>query len=57
MITALIDAGLVLEWLRERVELFYDFTGWLVEKEPGVWVAPAGELPLLYSLRARKPAA
>jgi SAM-dependent methyltransferase len=57
VVTALLDAGLALEWLRERVELFYDFTGWLVEREPGVWVAPDGELPLLYSLRARKPAA
>ena len=57
VVTALIDAGLVLEFLRERVEIFYDFTGWLVEREPGVWAAPEGELPLLYSLRARKPAA
>ena len=56
IVTALTDAGLVLEWLRERVELFYDFTGWLVERSPGVWAAPDGELPLLYSLLARKPA-
>ena len=55
VVTALIEAGLVLEWLRERVDIFYDFTGWLVERSPGVWVAPEGELPLLYSLRARKP--
>jgi 2-polyprenyl-3-methyl-5-hydroxy-6-metoxy-1,4-benzoquinol methylase len=57
VVTALIEAGLELEWLRERVELFYDFTGWLVERSPGVWVAPEGELPLLYSLRARRPVA
>ncbi len=56
VVSALIDAGLVLEHLRERVEIFYDFTGWLVERSPGVWAAPEGELPLLYSLRARKPA-
>lgn len=56
VVTALIDAGLVLEFLRERVEIFNDFTGWLVERSPGVWAAPEGELPLLYSLRARKPA-
>jgi hypothetical protein len=47
-------------WWDERVALhvasdFYDFTGWLVERAPGVWAAPEGELPLLYSLRARKP--
>jgi SAM-dependent methyltransferase len=56
VVSALIDAGLVLEHLGERVEIFYDFTGWLVERSPGVWAAPEGELPLLYSLRARKPA-
>jgi 2-polyprenyl-3-methyl-5-hydroxy-6-metoxy-1,4-benzoquinol methylase len=55
VVTALVDAGLVVEWLRERVEIFYDFTGWLVERSPGVWAAPEGELPLLYSLRARRP--
>ena len=55
IVTALVEAGLVLEWLRERVEIFYDFTGWLVERTPGAWTAPDGELPLLYSLRARKP--
>ncbi len=56
VVTALIDAGLVIESLHERVEIFNDFTGWLEEKAPGVWAAPAGELPLLYSVRARKPA-
>jgi 2-polyprenyl-3-methyl-5-hydroxy-6-metoxy-1,4-benzoquinol methylase len=55
VLTALIDAGLVLEHVREQVEIFYDFTGWLVERSPGVWAAPEGELPLLYSLRARRP--
>jgi SAM-dependent methyltransferase len=54
IVTALIDAGLVLESLREQVEIFYDFTGWLAERSPGVWAAPDGELPLLYSLRARR---
>ena len=55
VVTALVDAGLVLERLQERVTIFYDFTGWLVERSPGVWAAPEGELPLLYSLRARRP--
>jgi SAM-dependent methyltransferase len=55
VVTALIEAGLVPEFLHERVEIFHDFTGWLVERSPGVWTAPEGELPLLYSLRARKP--
>jgi SAM-dependent methyltransferase len=55
VVTALVEAGLVVEWLRERVEIFYDRTGWLVERSPGVWATPEGELPLLYSLKARKP--
>jgi 2-polyprenyl-3-methyl-5-hydroxy-6-metoxy-1,4-benzoquinol methylase len=54
IVTALIDGGLVLEFLHERVETFYDSTGWLAERSPGRWGAPEGELPLLYSLRARK---
>jgi SAM-dependent methyltransferase len=59
IVTALIDAGLVLEWLRESPELDWaaDF---LVETPPGSGryrLPPEvkGELPLMFSLRARKP--
>jgi SAM-dependent methyltransferase len=59
IVTALIDAGLVLEWLRESPELDWaaDF---LVETAPGSGryrLPPEvkGELPLMFSLRARKP--
>jgi SAM-dependent methyltransferase len=57
IVTALIDAGLVLELLRE-----HDFCEWplgfLVESPDGRWRLPpdaGGELPLFFSLRARKP--
>jgi SAM-dependent methyltransferase len=60
IVTALIEAGLTLEWLRESPVLDWaaDF---LVEIEPGSgrYQLPPdakGELPLMFSLRARKPA-
>lgn len=61
IVTALIDAGLRIESLEEQPVLDWgcDF---LVETEPGSgrYVLPpgtAGELPLMFSLRATKPAA
>lgn len=58
IVTALIDAGLVIELLHE-----YPFSDWdmgfTVEGPDGTWVMPEsvqGEVPLSYALRARKPA-
>jgi SAM-dependent methyltransferase len=58
IVTALIDAGLQIEFLHE-----FDFVEWpldfLVEGDDGRWRLPpgtAGELPLFFSLRATKPA-
>ncbi|MFL5645382.1 MAG: class I SAM-dependent methyltransferase [Chloroflexota bacterium] len=58
IVTALIDAGLVIETLVEHpyLEWKVDF---LVDDGQGRWVLPAdtrGELPLMFSLVARKPA-
>lgn len=57
IVTALIEAGLVIELLRE-----HDFCAWelpfLVRSDDGRWRLPpdaGGELPLFFSLRARKP--
>ena len=57
ILTALIDAGLTIELLHE-----YPFSAWdmgfTVEAPDSTWVVPdsvQGELPLFYSLRARKP--
>ncbi|MEO8422779.1 MAG: methyltransferase [Actinomycetota bacterium] len=57
IVTALVDAGLTIELLRE-----YPFSAWdmgfTVEGPDGTWVKPEtveGDLPLFYSLRARKP--
>jgi hypothetical protein len=56
-VTALIDAGLRLEFLHE-----FDFVEWpvefLVEGEDGRWRLPddsKGGLPLFFSLKATKP--
>ncbi len=60
IVTALIDAGLRLEWLRETdtLEWAADF---LVEEPPGsgrhrLPDGAGGQLPLMFSLLARKPA-
>ena len=57
IVTALVDAGLTIELLRE-----YPFSAWdmgfTVQGPDGTWVTPGsveGEVPLFYSLRARKP--
>jgi SAM-dependent methyltransferase len=58
IVTALTDAGLRIETLVEHP--FLDWSAdFLVEAEPGRYVLPpdaGGELPLMFSLRARKPA-
>lgn len=59
IVTALIEAGLTLEWLREHPELDWP-ADFLVETAPGsgryrLPPSVAGELPLMFSLRARKP--
>jgi SAM-dependent methyltransferase len=58
IVSALIDAGLRIEALVEHP--FLDWSAdFLVEAAPGRYVLPpdaGGELPLMFSLRARKPA-
>ena len=61
IVTALIEAGLRLEWLRESPELDWA-TDFLVETAPGSGryrLPPdvGGELPLMFSLRATRPLA
>ena len=59
IVTALIDAGLRIESLRE-----YPFVDWpldfLIGRDDGTWRLPPaveGELPLFFSILASKPAA
>ena len=58
IVTALIDAGLRIERLVEHPFLDWS-TDFLVEAAPGRYVLPpdaGGELPLMFSLLARRPA-
>ena len=58
IVTALIDAGLQIEKLVEHPFLDWK-VDYLVEDTDGLWRLPAdsdGELPLMFSLRATKPA-
>lgn len=58
VITAIIEAGLRLEMLNEHDHTLFRRWPFLVETEPGVYRLPEGmpSLPLMYSLRAGKPA-
>ena len=59
IVTALVDAGLRIDWLRESPELDWS-ADFLVETEPGsgrfrLPPGTKGELPLMFSLLATKP--
>ena len=60
IITALIDAGLVIEWLHEHQTIDWQALPWLVPAPgPGEWRLPddaIDHVPLMYSIRAHKPA-
>lgn len=62
VVTAVIDAGLQIEFLHEQDWSVYRALPWLVETERGIWRLPEREgaadrrLPLMFSLRATKPA-
>ena len=59
IITALIDAGLVLEFLHEHEMTVFQQLPFLERDDEGWWRLPADQpsLPLLFSLRASKPGA
>lgn len=58
VVTALIQAGLALDWLREHDRVSWQMFPCLEEGADRMWRMPAGRplLPLAYSLRARRPA-
>jgi hypothetical protein len=55
-VSALIDAGLVIELLNEHRVCYPQMVPSLVQGDDGWWRLPEGRdrLPLMYSLRARK---
>jgi SAM-dependent methyltransferase len=58
VVTSLLDAGLVLEFLHEHDRTVYPQLPFLEEDGEGWWRLPEGlpTLPFVFSLRARKPA-
>ena len=58
VVTALLDAGLVLERLEEREVVTTQVLPALVQRDDGLWGWPQGavSLPLSYEVRARLPA-
>jgi SAM-dependent methyltransferase len=56
IVTALVDAGLVIDELREYPYAdFEQFPGGMREREDGNWEIPGEDYPLTFSLRAHKP--
>lgn len=57
IVGALVGAGLAIEELREFPLLAWKYTPTMVEKEPGLFGQPDGqiEVPLMFTLVARKP--
>jgi SAM-dependent methyltransferase len=57
IVAALIEAGLVIETLCEHQTCLWQALAFMVEDEDGWWRLPDGpeRLPLMYSIRARKP--
>ncbi|MFW5919747.1 MAG: class I SAM-dependent methyltransferase [Halanaeroarchaeum sp.] len=56
VVTALVDAGLVIDELREYpYACFEQFPGQMREREDGNWVIPGEDYPLTFSIRAHKP--
>lgn len=58
VVTALVDNGLQLEFLHEHDWSTFKMFPFLVQEAPGRWVLPEhrSSVPLMYSIRARKPA-
>ena len=58
--TALIDAGLVIEFVHEHRTLYWQALPWMIPAQgPDEWRLPddvADTVPLMYSIRAHKPA-
>ena len=54
--TALIDAGLTIEFVREYPFCCYPHYSWMVRRDDGWWYQPDGEdvLPMTFTLRAHK---
>jgi SAM-dependent methyltransferase len=56
IVTALIDAGLDVEFLHEHEFACFEQVAGMERRDDGFWDLPGASLPFLFSLRARRPA-
>lgn len=54
IVSALVDAGMTIEFLHEHPTVHEALRTWMVQDETGRWRAPHDSLPVLFSLRAHK---
>jgi SAM-dependent methyltransferase len=55
VVTSIMGAGLVLEWLHEHPVMPEAMRSFMVQDDDGWWRIPDDPLPLTYSIRASKP--
>ncbi|MWG33072.1 class I SAM-dependent methyltransferase [Halomarina oriensis] len=55
VVTALLDAGLDLEFLHEHEFACFEQVAGMEERDDGFWELPGASLPFLFSLKARAP--
>ena len=54
IVSALVDAGMTIEFLHEHPAVHEALRTWMVQDETGLWRAPHDALPVLFSLRAHR---
>jgi len=55
IVSALTSAGMVIEFLHEHPDVHEQMRSWMVQDVSGRFRAPGDALPVLFSIRARKP--
>ncbi|MFD1515587.1 class I SAM-dependent methyltransferase [Halomarina rubra] len=55
IVTALVDAGLVVEFLHEHEFACFEQVAGMEERDDGFWELPGASLPFLFSLKAHAP--
>ena len=54
VVSAIVDAGMAIDFLHEHPAVHEPLRSWMVQDETGWWRAPHDSLPVLFSLRAKK---
>ena len=55
VVTSLVDAGLVVEFVHEHPFACFEQVAGMVERDDGFWELPGASLPFLFSLKAHAP--